>query len=150
MYNVSSPAAFRLPKFTPDEAAYGSAAIRWVTAGGVHGRPTHHDVREYVQRTPSQECMCRECRAFYVGGSKRLDSWRDLCLRYDAQRMLFRGLLKLVRDTGINVTLHEDIVKALGDHPPLPAISVLDAEDRRELEEFRRQAAIMGALQEST
>lgn len=53
-------------KFAPEEIADGNRGIRWVTETEVCGRPTDHDVREYLLRTPTAKgCHCEECKAFY-------------------------------------------------------------------------------------
>ena len=54
-------------KWAPEEIAGGERGIRWVTNDGIHGRPTDHDVREYLKRTPtSHGCHCDECKQFYT------------------------------------------------------------------------------------
>ena len=54
-------------KWAPEEIADGERGIRWVTNEGIHGRPTDHDVREYLKRTPSaHDCHCDECKQFYT------------------------------------------------------------------------------------
>ena len=54
-------------KWAPEEIADGERGIRWVTNEGIHGRPTDHDVREYLKRTPtSHGCHCDECKQFYT------------------------------------------------------------------------------------
>ncbi len=54
-------------KWAPEEIADGERGIRWVTNGGIHGRPTDHDVREYLERTPTAHgCHCDECKQFYT------------------------------------------------------------------------------------
>lgn len=65
--SANQAAAFKGPaKFTAEEVADGNRGIRWITADGVYGRPTDHDVREYLERTPSMlMCSCEECQAFY-------------------------------------------------------------------------------------
>ena len=38
-----------------------------MTNEGIHGRPTDHDVREYLKRTPTAHgCHCDECKQFYT------------------------------------------------------------------------------------
>ena len=54
-------------KWAPEEIADGERGIRWVTNDGIHGRPTDHDVREYLKRTPTAHgCHCDECKQFYT------------------------------------------------------------------------------------
>ena len=54
-------------KWAPEEIADGERGIRWVTNGGIHGRPTDHDVREYLKRTQTAHgCHCDECKQFYT------------------------------------------------------------------------------------
>ena len=54
-------------KWAPEEIADGERGIRWVTNEGIHGRPTDHDVREYLKRTPTAHgCNCDECKQFYT------------------------------------------------------------------------------------
>lgn len=54
-------------KWTVEEIADGKRGIRWVTEGVIHGRPTDHDVREYLMRTPAMRgCLCDECKTFYA------------------------------------------------------------------------------------
>ena len=54
-------------KWAPEEIADGERGIRWVTNEGIHGRPTDHDVREYLKRTPTAHgCHCDECKQFYT------------------------------------------------------------------------------------
>ena len=54
-------------KWAPEEIADGELGIRWVTNEGIHGRPTDHDVREYLKRTPTARgCHCDECKQFYT------------------------------------------------------------------------------------
>jgi hypothetical protein len=53
-------------KWAQEEIADGERGIRWVTNEGIHGRPTDHDVREYLERTPTARgCHCDECKQFY-------------------------------------------------------------------------------------
>ena len=60
----STPA---VAKWAPEEIADGERGIRWVTNDGIHGRPTDHDVREYLKRTPTAHgCHCDECKQFYT------------------------------------------------------------------------------------
>ena len=58
---------FRGPtKFAPEEKADGNRGIRWICEDGVYGRPTDHDVREYLLRTETARgCSCEECKSFY-------------------------------------------------------------------------------------
>lgn len=67
--------AYRGPKkFTPEEIADGNRGIRWVTADGVYGRPSRHDVREYLERTQSMNyCTCDKCKAFYTAPTAALE-----------------------------------------------------------------------------
>ena len=54
-------------KWTDEEIADGKRGIRWVTEGVIHGRPTDHDVREYLMRTPAMRgCLCDDCKTFYA------------------------------------------------------------------------------------
>lgn len=54
-------------KWAPEEIADGERGIRWVTNEGIHGRPTDHDVREYLKQTPTAHgCHCDECKQFYT------------------------------------------------------------------------------------
>lgn len=54
-------------KWAPEEIADDERGIRWVTNEGIHGRPTDHDVREYLKRTPTAHgCHCDECKKFYT------------------------------------------------------------------------------------
>ena len=54
-------------KWAPEELSDGKRGIRWVTEDGIHGRPTDHDVREYLKRTPTAHgCHCDECKQFYT------------------------------------------------------------------------------------
>ena len=64
-------AAVAAPKqWAPEEVADGGRGIRWVTNEGVHGRPTDHDVREYLKRTPTANgCHCDDCKRFYAAAS---------------------------------------------------------------------------------
>ena len=53
-------------KWAEEEQANGNTGIRWVNEEGVHGRPTDHDVREYLIRTETARgCHCDSCQAFY-------------------------------------------------------------------------------------
>lgn len=62
-----TPSEYQGPKkFTPEEQAAGNKGIRWVTATGVYGRPSAHDVREYLAvRGEEATCTCDECKKFY-------------------------------------------------------------------------------------
>ena len=64
----AAPAAVAGPKkWAPEEVEDGERGIRWVTNEGIHGRPTDHDVREYLKRTPTANgCLCDECKVFYA------------------------------------------------------------------------------------
>jgi len=54
-------------KWTDEEVADGHRGIRWITAEGVQGRPTSHDVMEYLQqRGEAAYCGCDRCKAFFV------------------------------------------------------------------------------------
>ncbi len=54
-------------KFAPEEIARGNVGIRWVTETKVAGRPTDHDVREFLKETPTARgCHCDECKTFYT------------------------------------------------------------------------------------
>lgn len=61
-------APFKGPaKWTDDEIKAGLIGIRWIAEDGVHGRPTDHDVREYLQATSTADgCHCEDCKAFYT------------------------------------------------------------------------------------
>lgn len=61
---LAAPAAYDGPKkWTPDEAAQGNKGIRWVTETGVAGRPTEHDVLEYLEATGADmKCGCDDCK----------------------------------------------------------------------------------------
>ena len=50
VYGYSGPA-----QFTPGEAARGNVGIRWVTATNVAGRPTLHDVLDYLDGRVQEE-----------------------------------------------------------------------------------------------
>lgn len=68
-------------KWAQEEIADGERGIRWVTNDGIHGRPTDHDVREYLKRTPTAHgCHCDECKQFYTtpqpGQSQAVRGWR--------------------------------------------------------------------------
>lgn len=52
-------------KFTAEEVADGNLGIRWVTAESVMGRPSSHDVMEYLKRNTGAMCNCERCRAFF-------------------------------------------------------------------------------------
>jgi hypothetical protein len=57
--------AYRPVHFTPEEVASGSAAIRWVTSEGAAGRPTLHDVLDYIERRGDAiDCTCERCTAW--------------------------------------------------------------------------------------
>lgn len=68
--SVTAPAGgevARPSKWAVEEIADGKRGIRWVTEGVIHGRPTDHDVREYLMRTPAMRgCLCDDCRTFYA------------------------------------------------------------------------------------
>lgn len=60
-------------KFTSEEIARGNVGIRWVTPDEVCGRPTEHDVREYLHEAGQLGlCECPDCNFFYRS-SKRLE-----------------------------------------------------------------------------
>lgn len=49
-------------KWAPEEVANGNKGIRWVSDEGVHGRPTDHDCRVYLESNPNARgCHCPEC-----------------------------------------------------------------------------------------
>lgn len=52
-------------KFTAEEITDGCIGIRWVTAEGVQGRPSSHDVMEYLKRDKGALCSCKQCAAFF-------------------------------------------------------------------------------------
>lgn len=61
-------------KWEPEEIADHERGIRWVTNDGIHGRPTDHDVREYLERTPAARgCDCDECKQFFADLQPGLD-----------------------------------------------------------------------------
>lgn len=68
LFPIEAPAAVAVPKkWAPEEVEDGERGIRWVTNEGIHGRPTDHDVREYLNRTPTAKgCLCDECKVFYA------------------------------------------------------------------------------------
>ena len=69
-------------KFTEEEIADNNRAVRWITADGVHGRPSDHDVREYLERTPQLTgCTCEKCKAFYGGEVALTDEQRNTIRR---------------------------------------------------------------------
>jgi hypothetical protein len=50
-------------KLTPEEQAMGNKGIRWVTETYVAGRPTEHDVLEYLEtRGDAAKCGCAQCQ----------------------------------------------------------------------------------------
>jgi hypothetical protein len=57
-------ATYEGPKgWTPEEAAQGNKGIRWVTETYVAGRPSEHDVLEYLEiRGEDAKCGCAECK----------------------------------------------------------------------------------------
>lgn len=61
-----STAAYEGPKrFTPEEVADGNTGIRWVTGTYVAGRPTLHDVLDYIERRKEDmACTCPRCTEF--------------------------------------------------------------------------------------
>lgn len=47
-----------------DDEIESGVGIRWVSDTGIHGRPTAHDVREYLERRgESAKCGCDKCTA---------------------------------------------------------------------------------------
>lgn len=51
-------------KWTAEEVEAGYIGIRWISKDGVHGRPTQHDVRTYLEsRGDAAKCGCGECVA---------------------------------------------------------------------------------------
>jgi len=63
---ASEAVAYQGPKkFTAEEIADGCIGIRWVTAEGVKGRPSSHDVMEYLKRDKGALCSCKQCAAFF-------------------------------------------------------------------------------------
>ena len=52
-------------RFTAEEAADGNVGIRWVTAEAVMGRPSSHDVMEYLKRDKGAMCNCDQCTTFF-------------------------------------------------------------------------------------
>lgn len=69
-------------KFTPEEIADGNKGIRWVTETCVAGRPTLHDVLDYIERRGDAiACTCDRCKAFTAAGVALLNEpqrWHDL------------------------------------------------------------------------
>jgi hypothetical protein len=60
--NAQEPVAW-----TEQEIADGNRGIRWVTSEGIRGRPTDHDVREYLKNNSNAVgCHCDECNKFYA------------------------------------------------------------------------------------
>ncbi|MEJ7932536.1 hypothetical protein WG922_21380 [Ramlibacter sp. AN1015] len=59
----ASGEAYEGPKrFTPEEVAQGNKGIRWVTDKYVAGRPTQHDLLDYIeQRGDEIACACPRC-----------------------------------------------------------------------------------------
>jgi len=57
--------AYRGPaRFTAEEIAAGNVGIRWVTETHVGGRPTEHDVYQYLAaRGADAHCSCEKCAA---------------------------------------------------------------------------------------
>lgn len=54
-------------KWAPEEVANGNKGIRWVSDEGVHGRPTDHDCRVYLESNPNARgCHCPECTTLYT------------------------------------------------------------------------------------
>lgn len=54
-------------KWAPEEVANGNKGIRWVSDEGVHGRPTDHDCRVYLESNPNARgCHCPECTMLYT------------------------------------------------------------------------------------
>lgn len=54
-------------KWAPEEVANGNKGIRWVSDEGVHGRPTDHDCRVYLESNPNARgCHCPECTMLYA------------------------------------------------------------------------------------
>lgn len=68
---LAAPKALAPLKWAPEEIEDGMRGIRWVMPEGVFGRPTDHDVREYLLRTETARgCHCDDCKAFYgIGGT---------------------------------------------------------------------------------
>jgi hypothetical protein len=65
--------------WTPEEQAMGNKGIRWVTETFVAGRPTAHDVMEYLKaRGAEAECGCEKCRAFFAPGAAPSDTSQDV------------------------------------------------------------------------
>lgn len=61
----------RPKKWTKEEIEAGCIGIRWVNNEGVQGRPTDHDVREYLLRAPNAcGCHCEDCKKFYAAASE--------------------------------------------------------------------------------
>ncbi len=93
-----APAAVAWPKkWAPEEVEDGERGIRWVTNEGIHGRPTDHDVREYLKRTPTANgCLCDECKVFYAAAPTTQPSpaaqGDALDAAFEAVRLLLCGL----------------------------------------------------------
>lgn len=71
-YTISSPVRVGAKLFIAPQPAWrkvddeieSGVGIRWVSDTGIHGRPTAHDVREYLERRgESAKCGCDKCTA---------------------------------------------------------------------------------------
>ena len=57
-------------RFTPEETLNGGCAIRWVTTEAVCGRPTFHDVLDYIAQMGEEiDCTCERCQSFIFGNT---------------------------------------------------------------------------------
>ena len=57
-------------RFTPEETLNGGCAIRWVTTEAVCGRPTFHDVLDYIAQMGEEiDCICERCQSFIFGNT---------------------------------------------------------------------------------
>lgn len=73
------PNASRKP-LTPEEAVRESVGIRWVAGTSIAGRPTLHDLFDYItQRGPAIDCNCERCadwKARFAAGAGAVAPWR--------------------------------------------------------------------------
>lgn len=115
--------AFKGPaKWTDDEIANGHIGIRWINRDGVAGRPTQHDVREYLlMRGADAMCGCDKCKPDDGAQSEPVDktkisvsalALRELLYALNGPSHLLRELQALrgplVGDTNpINILLKE-------------------------------------------
>lgn len=84
-------------KWAPEEIADCERGIRWVTNEGIHGRPTDHDVREYLKRTPTAHgCHCDECKQFYT--TTQPTQAQDGAVLTDREIELIDGMIQVQLD----------------------------------------------------